>query len=337
MFINARIKLTAWYLLIIMAVSLSLSAIIYRIQLSEIQRVEFAFRTRLGQRLEANRGMGPMASLISDPEVLEEAKNRITISLVFLNAGIFVVSGGLGYFLAGRTLRPIQEMLDEQSRFVSDASHELKTPITSLKSAFEVYLRNSKPTLPKSKILIRESLEETNKLQALTESLLQLARYKKLNGSKEFSKVAIRKVIWESIKRVRPRADEMGIEIQTNIVPFNLLGDQDSLVNLLTVVLDNAVKYSKRGNVVLISSAKKSGKGLVAIKDQGMGISGKDLPHIFDRFYRADPSRNKTKRDGFGLGLAIAKEITSQHGGVIRVRSKVGQGSTFSIILPTIK
>lgn len=186
MFINARIKLTAWYLLIIMAVSLSLSAIIYRIQLSEIQRVEFAFRTRLGQRLEANRGLGPMASLISDPEVLEEAKNRITISLVFLNAGIFVVSGGLGYFLAGRTLRPIQEMLDEQSRFVSDASHELKTPITSLKSAFEVYLRNSKPTLPKSKILIRESLEETNKLQALTESLLQLARYKKLNRSKEF-------------------------------------------------------------------------------------------------------------------------------------------------------
>lgn len=337
MFKNAKVKLTAWYLLIIMAVSLFLSAVIYRIQLTEIQRVEFAFRTRLGRRLEGNREMGAIFPLVPDPEVLEEAKNRITMSLVFLNAGILVVSGGLSYFLAGRTLKPIQEMLDEQSRFISDASHELKTPITSLKSAFEVYLRNSKPTLSKSKTLIRESLEETNKLQALTESLLQLAQYEKLNRNKRFSKVAVEKVICESIKRVKPKANKAGVKIRKDIVSFNLLGNRDSLVNLVTIVLDNAVKYSKKNSIVWISSKKKSGKGVIVVKDQGIGISEKDLPHIFDRFYRADPSRSKVKRDGYGLGLAIAKEITNQHGGVIRVKSKVNQGSTFSIILPSVK
>lgn len=149
--------------------------------------------------------------------------------------------------------------------------------------------------------------------------------------------MAIRKVICESIKRVKPKADKAGIEIRKNIVSFDLLGNKDSLVNLVTIVLDNAVKYSKRNSVILVNSVKKNGKGLVTIKDQGIGIGEKDLPHIFDRFYRADPSRNKVKTDGYGLGLAIAKEITSQHGGVIRVKSRMDYGSTFSIILPTIK
>ncbi len=319
-----------------MVVSLSLSAVIYRIQLMEIQRVEFAFRTRLGQRLEANKGMGSMAFFISDPEVLEEAKDRIVISLIFVNTGIFIVSGGLGYILAGRTLKPIQEMLDEQNRFISDASHELKTPITSLKSAFEVYLRNPKPTLSKSKILIKESLGETNKLQTLTESLLQLAQYKKLNGSREFTKVELEEVVYESVKRVKPKADLAGIKIRKDINSFNMLGNKDSLVNLVTIILDNAIKYSKKNSIVLISSTKKSGKGLIIIRDQGIGIAKKDLPHIFDRFYRADLSRSKVKADGYGLGLAIAKEIVKEHGGAIKVESKIRKGSVFSITLPII-
>jgi signal transduction histidine kinase len=334
MFKNARIKLTAWYLLIIMVVSLSLSAVIYRIQLMEIQRVEFAFRTRMGQRLDANKGMGQMAFIVSDPEVLEETKDRIVMSLMLVNTGIFVVSGGLGYILAGRTLKPIQEMLDGQNRFISDASHELKTPITSLKSAFEVYLRNPKPTLSKSKTLVKESLSETNKLQTLTESLLQLAQYKKFNGSREFAKVEMKEVVYESVKRIKPKADMAGIKIQKNVNTFSILGNKDSLINLVTIILDNAIKYSKKNSVVLISSTKKIGKGLIIVKDQGIGITEKDLPHIFDRFYRADLSRGKVKADGYGLGLAIAKEIVKEHGGVIKVESKVNEGSAFSIILP---
>jgi signal transduction histidine kinase len=95
--------------------------------------------------------------------------------LIALNLGILIISGGLGYVLADRTLKPIKEMMEEQNRFIGNASHELRTPLTSLKSAFEVYLRDNQPSLPEAKKLVKESIDEVNKLQSLSESLLKLA------------------------------------------------------------------------------------------------------------------------------------------------------------------
>lgn len=334
MFKKTRFKLTAWYLLIIMAVSLALSVFIYKVQVREIERLERVFRVRQEQSFRDFRSTRPVPPFAQDPEVLEDARQRIIMFLVLVNGAIFVIAGGLGYFLAGRTLKPIQEMLDEQNRFISDASHELKTPLTSLKSAFEVYLRNKKPTLKKANTLVKESLLETNKLQALAESLLLLAQYKKLNSHAEFKPVSIEKVVNEAIRRMKSKANSAEVKLKINTTPFEVSGDKDKLADLLVILVDNAIKYSKRGSIVYITSAVEDGKCQVVVKDKGIGISKKDLPHIFDRFYRADASRSKSKIDGYGLGLAIAKEITNEHKGNLSVQSKSGKGSTFTVTFP---
>ena len=108
--------------------------------------------------------------------------------LIIVNSGILILSGGMGYVLSGLTLKPIKDMMDEQNRFISDASHELKTPLTSLKIAFEVYLRGKNPTPQETKTLITESIDEVNKLQSLSESLLQLAQYEKPQEKMVFKK-----------------------------------------------------------------------------------------------------------------------------------------------------
>ena len=167
MYKTARIKLTAWYLLIIVMVSLSFSTIIYRSYSDEVERFERTQRLRFAIRFER------------PTDLLEDSKHRVLMTLIYINGLIFVTSAGLGYFLAGRTLKPIEEMVEEQNRFIADASHELKTPLTSLKTAFEVYLRDKNGTLPDAKMIITESITEVNKLQFLSESLLKLARLKK--------------------------------------------------------------------------------------------------------------------------------------------------------------
>ena len=334
MFKNARLKLTAWYLIIIMSVSLGLSVFLYKVQVREIERLEFAIRVRQERQFEQFMGNRPPPPFVPDPDVLEDARQRIIMLLAIVNGGILIVAGGLGYFLAGRTLRPIQDMLDEQNRFISDASHELKTPLTSLKSAFEVYLRNKKPTLSKAETLVEESLVETNKLQQLAESLLLLAQYKKMNGSSEFKGVEIESVISESVKRIKAKAIRSNIKIKERVNNFKVQGDRYRLVDLIIILLDNAIKYSKKGDSILVSTVASENNGQIKIKDKGVGISGEDLPHIFDRFYRADVSRSKTQIDGYGLGLAIAKEIATQHQGKIEVESEIDKGSIFTVTLP---
>src|SRR3989338_581858 len=151
MFQSARIKLTGWYLLIIMFISIAFSVVIYHQLTQEISRFEQAQRFRFEKNLRdfdlptpPNPNMRAMKILIENPELIEEIKERVAITLVIINGGILILAGGLSYFLAGKTLSPIKNMMDEQNRFISDASHELKTPLTSLKTAMEVFLRGKK-------------------------------------------------------------------------------------------------------------------------------------------------------------------------------------------------
>src|SRR3989344_3853916 len=129
MFKSARLTLTAWYLAIIMVISIAFSLMIYRVLLIEVIRFERAQRVRIERRMQFFNSPIPVSL-----ELIEEIKQRLIFRLFMVNIGIMVISGGLGYFLAGRTLKPIKEMVDEQNRFISDASHELRTPLTSLKS-----------------------------------------------------------------------------------------------------------------------------------------------------------------------------------------------------------
>ncbi|OGG09575.1 hypothetical protein A2154_01455 [Candidatus Gottesmanbacteria bacterium RBG_16_43_7] len=152
MFQKARIKLTTLYLTIIMSVSLMFSLAMYRVLSFEISRFERMQRLRLERQLEEgefflpSHPRGPFFP-VPDPDLLAETRQRIILSLVTVNGIVLVLSGGLGYMLAGRTLRPIETMVDEQNRFITDASHELKTPLTSLRLSMEVFLRSKKQSL----------------------------------------------------------------------------------------------------------------------------------------------------------------------------------------------
>ena len=300
MFESARIKLTVWYLVIIMTISILFSLVVFN---------------------RLHRELGRSFPFPPSPEIFMEIRQRLVFTLVLINGTIFVLAGGLGYFLAGKTLQPIREMFEEQNRFISDASHELKTPLTSLKTAFEVYLRRKKS------LIIKESLTEVNKLQVLTEGLLQLSH----DQSVPLVPVSLASVIAQAVKRIQPLARAKNITLAAAKTNLKIKGNQEQLAELLVILLDNAVKYSPVKSAIKITAFKNDTKAIIKVIDQGMGIAKKDLPHIFDRFYRADRARTKSGGGGYGLGLAIAEKIVKAHHGSIKVASRLGQGTTFQL------
>jgi len=318
MFKFARIKLTAWYILLTLLISSMFSLVIYRVLSSEVDRFSRIQRFRF-----------ELSAL--DPDLISDAKHRILVFLILVNGGVLVISGGLSYWLAGETLKPIKNMVDDQNRFISDASHELKTPLTSLKIAFEVFLLNHKATLAASKTLVKESIGEVDKLQNLSESLLKLAQYQTPNGHSSVGRVTVKEITTEAVKRISPQAKIKHITISENVGSTTLVSDKFSLTDLVVLLLDNAIKYSPEGSKVHLSAKSTGGRIEIAVADAGVGIKPADLPHIFDRFYRTDMARSKTGSGGFGLGLAIAKKIAQSLHANISVASQVGRGSTFSV------
>lgn len=341
MFTQTRLKLTAWYLLIIMFISVSFSVAMYRVLTSELDRIGHLQRLRQERQLSLPDSNGiPLEfrqrlprAFILDPELIAETKNRIKTILFMVNLGILGTSSLAGYFLAGRTLRPIKDMVDEQSRFITDASHELRTPITSLKTEIEVNLRDKKLGKDTKKIL-ESNLDDVNNLQALSNSLIRLAQYQKSNGDTAFENTSVKEVIVEAQKKVANLAKHKKISIHNKVKECNIQADKQSLLEAFIIFLDNAIKYSHKNTAITLTSGKVDHYLNIDIQDEGIGISEQDIPHLFDRFYRADKSRTKVKAEGYGLGLAIAKQIIDRHNGTILVKSTVGKGTTFSIKLP---
>lgn len=343
MFHSARIKLTAWYLIIIMAISISFSTFIYFGSTGELNRVI---------RIEKFHTQHPEISIIQgvpldtdnipplirqpDLQVLEAEKIRILESLVVVNIFIFLASSLAGYFLAGRTLKPIKNMVDEQNRFITDASHELNTPLTSLKTSIEVNLRDKSLTLQKTKNVLLSNLEEVDNLQALSDELIKIAQYQKANGNFQFEQILLSDIIKAAVQKVNAVAGKKYIVISYKVPKVKIEGNTRSLTELFTILLDNAIKYSPEKTPVKVSAAKVDSKIKIVVEDKGIGIEKEVLPHIFDRFYRADKSRTKQNVAGYGLGLSIAKRIVALHRGTISVESEVGKGTVFTLYFPSL-
>ena len=351
MFTSARLKLTAWYLLIILLVSGLFSIVIYaginneynHIEQVQKQRQEREQRVRpffdqyRQQLQEQGLPVPPMPSEV-DLEAITEARVRLQAILLLVNLIILAGAGFAGYFLAGRTLKPIKTMVDDQNRFITDASHELRTPLTSLKSEIEVYLRDkrsfsSSKKLTDAKKLLKSNLEEVNKLQYLSDNLIKLTQHQNLNNHSAFTSVSLGQVIDQAIKKVATLAKNKNITIISRVKDFKLEAEKQALTELFVILFDNAIKYSPPKTTITLSSKKTDHSIVVEVKDQGVGIDKKDLPHLFDRFYRADKSRSGNT--GYGLGLSIAKQIIKMHQGTIKVASQVGRGTTFIITLPS--
>ena len=332
MFESARIKLTIWYMVIAMLVSGVFSLIIYKGVTLEIEqrfvRIEQQFR-------RGERGFtGKMEAAPFFKEDLVQVKHGLLLRLLWVNGFVFLFATTAGYILASKTLKPIEDTLIEQRRFVADASHELKTPITALKTSIEVSLRDKKITLTKARQVLSDSLEDINNLQILTANLLSLARYQKIGNGFTTTKFESKVSVNKAVKKLTPMAKKKKIQLKTKLTKQVIKANQEQFEKLVTILVDNATKYTpKEGKVKVISSTKNKNLVLKVI-DNGIGISKKDLPCLYGRFYRVDTSRSKSKAEGFGLGLSVAKKIVNQHCGKISIKSKLGSGTTVTVKLP---
>jgi signal transduction histidine kinase len=216
MFKQARLKLTAWYLLIIMVISFSFSALIYQISSMEIIHFAESQRNRIERNINISYPNLPPPRISVDDELITESKQHLFVNLAIINGFILLLSGSLSYFLAGYALRPIQKITEDQKQFISDASHELKTPLTALKSLFEVSLRDKKITLTYAKKVIQQGINQTDKLSKLSNSLLELSRFdnQKLVSTQT---ILIKEIIKDAVSQIQPKADQKNIKIISKI------------------------------------------------------------------------------------------------------------------------
>lgn len=225
----------------------------------------------------------------------------------------------------------------ERRLFVSNVSHELRTPLTSVKSYLEALDEGalSEPVAPD---FIKVSLDETNRMMRMVSDLLSLSRIDNATSHLDIELTnftAFITFILNRFDKIRSQNADKKYEIIRDY-PINSIWveiDTDKMTQVIDNIINNAIKYSPDGGKITVSMKTTETQKILSISDEGLGIPKKDLPKIFDRFYRVDKARSRAQ-GGSGLGLAIAKEIIKQHHGFIWAKSEYGKGSTFTIVLP---
>ena len=263
---------------------------------------------------------------------LEESRSNLKANLVLLNIITLGAGFAASYLLARKTLEPIEEAMESQARFTADASHELRTPLTAMQTEIEVALRDKNLTKQESIELLESNLEEVVKLRTLSDGLLRLARQK--NEPLTDTTANIHTAVQLAIDHTDKQAKLKNIVVENRADAEHIVrGDTTTLAELFAILLDNAIKYSDPSTKVKVTSERKEGRTIVRVEDQGIGISNQDIPHVFERFYRADASRTKKDVGGYGLGLSIARKLTDLHKGEIYIEQTSKKGTTFGVSL----
>ena len=262
---------------------------------------------------------------------------QATMRSLLLRSGLvalaaLAVLAGLSYCLAGLVVGPVKRAWQEQKQFVSDASHELKTPLTVILSSSE--LAAEEQDVQRTKQYVEGIHAESLRMKALVEDMLTLARTE--SGTRpETEAVDLSDTVLESVLAFEPVAFESGRELVYDIQPeLTVMGSGVQLRRLTDILLDNAVKYAAEGAPVRLLLRQEGRCAALRVENRGETIPAEKLRHIFDRFYRADESRSGG--EGFGLGLAIAQSIAQSHGGSIGCASEEGV-TRFIVTLPLQK
>ncbi len=339
-FHSARVKLTFFYLVTIMFLSLSASAAVRVFAEQEYDRSNDAQKSEVSHiaklYLFSKKQPHPPETLFGNVQDDQAAivRQHLNQDLVIINLSVLLVGGVVSYWYAGRTLRPIEEAHDAQKRFAADASHELRTPLTNMQIENDVFLRQKHFTEDEARAQIASNLEEVQRLENLSRNLLALTQYGQV--ALKPGKHAVTKIVKTAVGHTQKTADTKHVTFKQDLKKSDVFGHDESLVQLLEILLDNAIKYGPENGVVTVTGLVRDHHYALQIADTGPGILPTDLPHIFDRLYRGDKARS-SHVGGYGLGLALAKQIAEANQVAIRVESTPGKGSVFEVQFPLSK
>jgi signal transduction histidine kinase len=302
-----------------MSISLLFSSIIYQTSMDEINTRFDAFATRLQDSSAEYTAQDVLQFNTFRSSQLSKSQANLLLALFYTNIAILIVAGLGSYFLARKSLKPIEKSHEAQSRFTSDASHELRTPLAVMKSELEVALRSKKLSSDEMRELLVSNLEEVNRLSDLSSMLLQLSRSE--ISQLDMKKIDIVKIV-EKVIKSQKKLSSNRIELEVESKSSFIRGDSASISELFVILIDNALRYSPAKSKIQIQIFSAGGTVTTKVTNAGQGISSEDLPYIFDRFYRGEKSRSSQKETGYGLGLSLAKNIVELHEGSIRIESK---------------
>ena len=264
------------------------------------------------QILDGNASVATLYMFKDLSDYYYEEKGEI-LWLVLMSLFFICCGAGVGYYLAGRSIKPIREMFKRQREFVADASHELRTPLTVMGIAAEGMEGDTDSNFSEFTV------------DTLKTMRIEIKRMNNLVAALLFE---------QTLGTLSMLAEQKGLKLEQRLAQERLIiwGDRMRLEQLLTILVDNAIKYSARGTVT-VSALRQNRQLVIKVEDEGIGIDTQDIERIFERFYRVDKARTRAE-GGFGLGLPIAKLIVEQHHGTIEVESKKNGGSSFIVKLP---
>lgn len=315
-FLIARFRLALYYSLTAMIILGGLSIILYKVILSN-----------LAQTISENIFFNPNVA----KAILDKAQDILLNRFITIDAFIMFFVVVLGFILTEKTLNPIKSNMEKQKRFIADASHELRTPIAVVISGLEVNLNNKKLDLAGARKTLEETLEEMKEFSKLSNSLLDISKYDRA-VCLECEPIVINELLKNIVEKSKNLAHLKNIKIETKIEnEAKIIGDRAELSRVFFNILDNAIKYTNSGGIILVSDKISSDKYILSVDDNGIGIEKNILEKIFEPFFRGDASRNTI---GAGLGLTLSKKIIENHKGTISIKSELNKGTNVIISLP---
>ncbi len=315
-FLIARFRLTLYYSLTAMVILFGASLALYETILSNLAQ-------SIRENIFINSNIAQA--------ILDKAQDILLNRFITIDIFIMFFIVVLGFFLTEKTLEPIRKNMEKQKRFIADASHELRTPIAVVVSGLEVNLSNKKLDLQMAKKTLEDTLEEMKEFSKLSNTLLDISKYDKaicLECKPIVVNELLKKIVEKNINLAKIKGIEIKEEINFNA---NILGDKNEISRVFFNILDNAIKYTPSGGLIIVSDKLVSHNYVIKISDNGIGMKEDVLKKIFDPFFRAEDSRNTS---GAGLGLTLSKKIIENYKGSIDIKSQINKGTIVTISFP---
>ena len=266
---------------------------------------------------------------LTDNGILAGEVTSVWLNSLLIFGTVFAAIFILSIFLSKMAVKPVEKSIEEQKRFIADASHELKTPLAVISANTKILKNIDTGVNPKTSEWLKSTEEEVDHMSSIIADMLNLAQSEALReiSKSEFDMTRLASQICLQFEALSyDKNVSLEYEIEDGI---NYFGNEKMIKQLFMIFIDNAIKYEPSGGKILVNLKKYKNKKIFSVKNFGTVISKEDLPHVFERFYRADKARTS---GGVGLGLSIAKNIIDLHGGTVKVLSEQNIGTEFKVL-----